>query len=401
MSPLTVSQFALASGVAGLVLVALAAVLRSRAYATFRAVLLTIHVMLATAMYRRVLGEVPVLAWPFLYAHACVYVHTLALTRPRLRPLPYRVLVSWPEAWFQAGTFLGLPWAVLGLFWDAPGWWLGYVAAALGMVQVFAPRHDTVSLVVGDGTGPEVPARHAHGEDRVERPLRLAQITDPHLGPFMSVARLARICRRVVEREPDLVLLTGDFLTMEAQADPAWLSEALAPLQALPGKVFACLGNHDLEAPETVKKALADNGVTLLVDEATTVATPAGKVQIVGADFRWSDRSEHLGGLAESAPREEGALRLWLLHDPGAFKHVPEGEADLVLAGHTHGGQVGLVSLGLPGTMVSAVAKMPDHGFWARGPDRMWVHRGTGHYGFPVRLGVPREESLLEVHAVG
>jgi predicted MPP superfamily phosphohydrolase len=91
--------------------------------------------------------------------------------------------------------------------------------------------------------------------------------------------------------------------------------------------------------------------------------------------------------------------RIILLHDPGAFRHLPEGEGDLVLSGHTHGGQVGLVSLGLSWTFLRLFGlKLPDHGFWARGRDRLYVHRGTGHYGFPLRLGVPSEESVVRVH---
>jgi predicted MPP superfamily phosphohydrolase len=101
-------------------------------------------------------------------------------------------------------------------------------------------------------------------------------------------------------------------------------------------------------------------------------------------------------------PRKEGALRIILLHDPGAFRELEEGEGDLVLSGHTHGGQVGLVSLGLPWTFISAFAKrFPDHGLWARGRDRLYVHRGTGHYGFPLRVGVPGEQSVLRVHWSG
>jgi predicted MPP superfamily phosphohydrolase len=193
--------------------------------------------------------------------------------------------------------------------------------------------------------------------------------------------------------------LTGDFLTMESQSDPELLASALAPLAALPGRCFACFGNHDHEAPETVKRALARAGVTLLVDEAAEVETAAGPVQILGLDFVWRDRKQHLARVCAAEPRKAGRLRLVLLHDPGAFKHLPTGEADLVLSGHTHGGQVGLVSLGLPWTMLRVFMNAPDHGFWARGSDRLYVHRGTGHYGFPLRLGVPAEESVLFVHA--
>jgi hypothetical protein len=241
--------------------------------------------------------------------------------------------------------------------------------------------------------------RHRAGNERDGRPLRIVQITDPHLGPFMSVARLRRIVERAVAKKPDLVVLTGDFLTMESQADPRLLGDALAPLRALPGRAFACLGNHDHEAPETVRRALDSAGVRLLVDEATEVDTDAGRVQLVGMDFHWRDRKELMKSVCERFPRAAGALRIVLLHDPGAFKHLADGEADLVLSGHTHGGQVGLLSLGLHWTMLRVLMNAPDHGLWAHGTNRLYVHRGTGHYGFPLRLGVPAEHSVLRVHA--
>jgi predicted MPP superfamily phosphohydrolase len=103
--------------------------------------------------------------------------------------------------------------------------------------------------------------------------------------------------------------------------------------------------------------------------------------------------------VCEEHPRIDGTLRVLLLHDPSAFIHVPDGEADLVLSGHTHGGQVGLVSLGLSTTMLSVFTRSPDHGLWGLGSNRLYVHRGTGHYGFPLRVGVPAEESVLHVYA--
>jgi predicted MPP superfamily phosphohydrolase len=115
-------------------------------------------------------------------------------------------------------------------------------------------------------------------------------------------------------------------------------------------------------------------------------------------DFHFRDRKIKMARVCEQNPRIKNCLRLVLLHDPGAFTHLPEGEADLVLSGHTHGGQVGLVSLGLAWTIAGAVAKIPDHGFWAKGTNRLYVHRGTGHYGFPLRLGVPAEESILAIY---
>jgi predicted MPP superfamily phosphohydrolase len=386
-----------ALSVVGWLLVVGLALLRSRAYATFRGVTLGLQVLFASALVHRFEPVLPL----FCYLHATVFAQSIGLIRPRMRSLAYRALVSVPAAFFGAGTLLALPWVLVGAFgFDLPGIFVPYLAAGIGVLQSLRARQETRDIVVADAQSVPQLSRHRGSNARVARPLRLVQISDPHLGPFMSVKRLARICERAAAKAPDLVLLTGDFLTMESQADPRLLERALAPLAPLSGRVFACLGNHDLEAPLTVRHALASNGIQLLVDEATSLDTPAGRVQIVGMDFVWRDRKQHLARVCATHPRERGALRIVLLHDPGAFVHLPEGEADLVLSGHTHGGQVGLVSLGLPFTMMRAFVRMPDHGLWARGTDRLYVHRGTGHYGFPLRLGVPSEESLLTVHAL-
>ena len=375
---------------------------RNRTFATFVGVFLGVYSLCAASLAQ----AVPSAALPFVAVlHVTVYVSFLALARPRMRSLGYRLLVSWPSSFFAAGVLFALPWAVLIAAGLHPwGLWVPFALAAVGLVQSLTSRKDTVDLVV---TEPADPARGSivaplrPGPHREERPLRIVQVSDPHLGPFMSVARLRRIAERAVAAKPDLVFLTGDFLTMESHSDPSLLLRSLEPFAALPGQVFACFGNHDHEAPDHVRRALAHNGIALLMDDSTLVETAAGPVQIVGADFVWRERSEHLTRVCRAHPRIPGATRIVLLHDPGAFKHLPEGEADLVLAGHTHGGQVGLLSLGSSWTFLRLFGtKLPDHGFWARGTDRMYVHRGTGHYGFPLRLGVPAEESVLRVHRV-
>lgn len=378
--------------------VGVVAIRRGRGFATFTAVLLGIQGLVAAGLWStwRADGLLPLA----VALQLTVYAQMVALTLPRLRPLWWRLLVSWPSQWFVASTFLAIPWAlsaaVLGV---APGYGVAYVLGLIGLAQSLRnPRRD-LDLVL-DGTDVPGLGRRARGEARVERPLRIVQISDPHLGPFMSVERLRGIAQRAVAAEPDLILLTGDYLTMESQGSPGCLAEALAPLRAMEGRVFACMGNHDLEAPGMVARELAMCGVQLLVDADAVVDTPAGPVQVLGAQFRWRDRAQHLSELVARHPRPDGALRIVLLHDPGAFVHLPEGEADLVLSGHTHGGHVGLVSLGLDWTFIGGVSSVPDHGFWSRGPDRLYVHRTSGHYGFPLRVGVPGEEGVLQIHRV-
>ncbi|HEV8246506.1 MAG TPA: metallophosphoesterase [Polyangiaceae bacterium] len=398
------STFVLASLVALLLVVTAALLLRSRLYATFRGVSLGVHILIAGAIAQRVLPTP--LAPLFIWLHACLFVQALALVRPRLRPLWYRALVSIPGSFFGAGTLLALPWAVaIGLGFRPWGLWIPYALALLGVIQSLGSRRDVIHVRVGDRKMVPELSRHATLESSAglpegPRPLRIMQLSDTHLGPFMSVARLRRIVSRAVAEKPDLIFLTGDFLTMESQSDPSLLSAALEPLATLEGRVFACFGNHDHEAPETVIAALNSARVQLLRDESACVETVAGLVQVVGLDYVFRGRQEHLRRVCAEHPRAIDALRIMLLHDPGAFRHVPDGEAELVLSGHTHGGQVGFLSVGLPFTLMRILMNAPDHGLWALGQNRLYGHRGTGHYGFPLRLGVPAEESVLHVHFV-
>jgi len=231
-----------------------------------------------------------------------------------------------------------------------------------------------------------------------QRPLRIVQIADPHLGPWQPVRTLQRRIERLLRHDPDLVLLTGDFLTMEGTGSTGALAEALCPLESFGNRCFAILGNHDHDdgARGEVERALARNRVHLLVDAETSVTTATGYVQLVGADWVGRGRREHIRDLLARHPRRDEHLRLLLLHDPSVFRHVPPGDVDLALAGHTHGGQLGLLSVGLRWTVLSRSA-WPDHGLFAHGASRLYVHRGTGFYGFPLRVGVPGEASLLEV----
>jgi uncharacterized protein len=395
---------------------------RGRGYATFGFVILAIALAGAVALQQRLATWAPPDARPwidvaFVYGAVAGGAHLAHLVRARLRSSLFRGLVSIPGMVFIAvGALSGL-WLlallpVRGVLWLG-GWtgglaalrWLDLLPVAVGIVSVgtsLRTAEEIVRIPLGD-TGPEDVTRMP--VERYRRrapapldapPLRIVQITDPHLGPWQPVHRLQRVVADLVSHAPDLVLLTGDFLTMEGAGSPGALARALEPLRGLPGRCFAIFGNHDHDAEAEVRHAMEATGVTLLVDDEAVVGTRIGPVQIVGADWVGKGRRQHIQELLDRFPRRAGHLRLLLLHDPLGFRHVPKGDVDLTLSGHTHGGQLGLVSLGLDWTVL-ARSRWPDHGLFGHGSNRLYVHRGTGFYGFPLRIGVPGEMSVLEL----
>ena len=383
-----------------LTVVITAGVIRGRPFAMFVGVLVGIYSLVAAAMAPWFAAVLPV----FVAFHAVVYVNFLALARPRMRPLVYRLLVSWPASFFTAGTLLAMPWAVLtavGLHPWAP--WLPYALAAVGMLQSLTTKRDEIDIVV---SGPAGPARRS---SRAASPRQGARgAAAPHR-PDHAIRTSARSCRSRVcgaspsarsAAKPDLVFLTGDFLTMESQQRSRSAADrARAAARDAGEGLRLSRQSRSRGAGRGRARALEERRSSCSSTPSATSRPTPGRCRSSGMDFEFRDRAEHLASVCAEHPRKPGMLRIVLLHDPGAFRHLPPGEGDLVLSGHTHGGQVGLLSLGLPWTFLRLFGdKIPDHGFWARGTDRMYVHRGTGHYGFPLRLGVPAEESLVRVH---
>jgi len=395
---------------------------RGRAYGTFAFVILALSLPGAVLMHGRfrdwlLPGPAAMADAIFAYSMAAAGVHLVSLVRPHLRTRSFRWLVSVPGmAFVAAGTLSGL-WllallpvrtalSLLGYEGALDGMrWLDLLPFLIALVSILTSYRlaDEIVRVRLGKDGPDTVSRVPVERYRRRapaplgrRPLRIVQIADPHLGPWQPVHRLKQRIQELVEREPDLVLLTGDFLTMEGMGSPGALTEALAPLRVVSQRCFAIFGNHDHESSDEVRAALAANGIRLLVDEEVVVETVVGPVQVVGADYVGRGRGEHIRELLARFPRCEGRLRLFLLHDPLGFQHVPMGDVDLTLSGHTHGGQLGLVSFGLDWTVLSRT-RWPDHGLFGHGTNRLYVHRGMGFYGFPLRIGVPGELSMLEL----
>ena len=429
-----------------------AAFARGRFYAIFSAVLMSFALPGALVLHARLRAVVPELAVVpidllFAYSMAAAGLQFAHLVRARMRSSAFRWLVSVPGQTFIAGGMLSGPWvlALLPVRWlfGALDWQAALVpltfveaiplgVAIASVATSVAARPETVRIALSRegpkrfsrvpvervrgpiaaaprapvpasapapgaaSTGAVSPSTVSPDAPALRRPLRLVQLTDTHLGPWQSVERLRRRVARLMAHEPDLVALTGDYLTMESMGTPGCLVRALEPLAPYADRCVAIFGNHDYEAPDHVRDAMAKLGIRLLIDEEACFETPAGRVQVVGSDYLSEQHAERLAALLARHPRRADHLRLLLLHDPFGFHALPDDDVDLVLSGHTHGGQVGLVSLGIDWTFLSRT-RWPDQGLFARGASRLYVHRGTGFYGFPLRVGVPAEHSLLEI----
>jgi predicted MPP superfamily phosphohydrolase len=225
--------------------------------------------------------------------------------------------------------------------------------------------------------------------------LRVAHLSDIHVGGAMNRERLLRVAELTNGARPDLIIHTGDFLTHRAGDFDRPLYEALARIEADLGQ-WACLGNHDYDDPERFVRRLREAGVRTLRGELATLAFAGTELEIGGLDFLSARHHgpESFARMMARWPQRGGKPRLLLNHDPSGFELLPDACADLVCSGHTHGGHIGM-QLGSTAVTVVGLAGIPDQGVFVRGDMRLFVTRCVGFYGYPMRLGIPPEIALL------
>jgi len=226
------------------------------------------------------------------------------------------------------------------------------------------------------------------------RPLTIVHLTDLHLRRWGRQHEL--LIETVNEREVDFVFVTGDFITRRRASIPC--AEDLVKQMKCRYGVFACRGNWEIAyAPPTrrLRPIMADWGATLLVNESRTVETHAGTVRVSGLDdlaHGWPDFEAALGSPAESAD-----LTVLLSHAPLAVALLPEGHhVDLVLSGHTHGGQIRIPFLWR--ALLPRCAGGFSDGLYEFGPVRLHISRGFGSAGIvPVRFNCPAQVAILRM----
>jgi uncharacterized protein len=227
-----------------------------------------------------------------------------------------------------------------------------------------------------------------------QRPLRIVLMSDLHVqGPDMPPERLARIVAQVNGLRPDLVLIAGD-LAGDRQLATRWYSEAesAAPLAGLraPLGVVAVLGNHDhWRNAEAARRALAGAGVHLLSNDAVRL----GPLAVGGLDDDFTGRDDLPRTLARM--RAVGGVPVLLSHSPDPFPDLPPG-IGLMLAGHTHCGQIRLPLVGAP-TYESRHGARYGCGRIDEEGRTLIVSAGLGTSVLPLRLGAAPDLWLIEV----
>ena len=221
--------------------------------------------------------------------------------------------------------------------------------------------------------------------------LRIAVVGDLHAGaPWVDLARVHAVVERVVAAEPDLVLLVGDHLAdvlLGTHLEPEPVAQALAGLRAGGAPVVGVLGNHDWYAGgHRVRRALQGAGLPVLEESAVPVLD--GRLWVAGVGDLW-ERSPSVPAALAGVP--DGAPVVLLTHNPDVVADCPP-QVQLVLAGHTHGGQVRVL-----GRHVHTVSERTGNRYSAGWypEDRLYITAGVGSSVVPVRTVTPQVPVLV------
>ena len=234
--------------------------------------------------------------------------------------------------------------------------------------------------------------------------LRIAQLSDIHIGDYMPPHEIARAVDMANSLQPDISFVTGDFVSSVGDPLEVCITE-LSRLRA-PLGVWGCNGNHEIYAgvEDEAEKLFREKGMRLLRATNSLVEHNGGRFNLIGVDYQ----RDHMVSGERTGPmlaEIEHLVRrdmpnVLLSHNPNSFHRAAELGIELSLAGHTHGGQVKVEIVDhsvsparLISPFVARLYRLPMNGNGSRAA--LYVNRGLGTFGFPVRIGVPPEITLL------
>jgi uncharacterized protein len=385
----------------------------SQFYWGWRAVRLAWRKIESPALQRLVCAAIPA---------ALVAMFAYNITGFARRPDPVHltlreVLLTAPFAWWIAGSFFGfllaIPFAVLAAVRAVARRWRGRAELASPARRDFLAQ--TANVVTA---APFLGSAYGllYGRlnlETVEQPIRLAnlppafhgfriaQLSDIHIGPFMTGEQIRKFAAIAQALKPDLIALTGDFVTFDA-ATQYPVVEALAGLHA-PFGVYGCLGNHDAWAgvEDSISSLFAAARVRMLRGASVAITVGSDWFNLIGVDFQSRHRfgpsapvKRVLGNIESLIAR--GQVNILLSHNPDTFDRAAALGIDLSMAGHTHGGQAALEFIS-PEIAPSRLVTPYVAGLFQKPGGQLYVNRGIGTIGVPIRIGAPPEITVYKL----
>jgi predicted MPP superfamily phosphohydrolase len=231
----------------------------------------------------------------------------------------------------------------------------------------------------------------------------IALLSDFHYDPYFSIHPIRSSISLVKDLDPDLIALTGDFVSdpfSSHKAKSGWAAEPCAQLlrqMQAPYGLWAVLGNHDAATdPDRVTNSLRAQGIQVLLNQSVPIEGNGARFWLAGVDDVLEARAD-LDAALHHIPADEPVILL--AHEPDYADHVAHYSVDLQLSGHSHGGQVRAPFVGA--LYLPRLAKRYVWGLYKIGALTLYTNPGIGTANIPVRLNCPPEVTLLTLRSAG
>ena len=219
--------------------------------------------------------------------------------------------------------------------------------------------------------------------------FRIVHLSDIHHSPFTNLEHITRAVEIANNLKPDMFILTGDYVSHER--------EYIAPMAKVMGKLaaefgtFACLGNHDhWTDAELITNCLSDEGITVLINEGFRFKARDASFWLCGVDDLMVGKTDLRQALMGAEPDE---MKLLLAHNPEIIRRAAKAGIDLMLSGHTHGGQVKIRD---EEKRIFQRRRL-SNGLHHRKETQIYITRGIGTVVLPIRYQCPPEISLIQL----
>lgn len=233
----------------------------------------------------------------------------------------------------------------------------------------------------------------------------ISLISDIHSGPFMDVNLMKEYCDVVNSLNSDIIVIPGDLTnTKKTEIHP--FNKAFSDLKAKYG-VYGTLGNHDyFSDPDYIANAISNESPVKMLRNKTEFINIKGKeLCLIGVeDIRDSGTTygnvliEYIDKTLEETDEKYKSLpKILLCHKPYIFRDIKDRNIDLMLSGHTHGGQIVFAKFGNVNLSIAATVSNLISGLYKEGDSNLYVSRGIGTVGFPMRLNCPPEITQIKL----